>query len=119
MWHFETTDEYDRAAKWYEKKRTDELVAVLTNLHRLQEMLRLGGSLAKAKFGFFRSEGDRVYRISQQGQGGNLQETRLYTYPDEDARILHLLTIGDKASQKKDLAYCKAWVKKHRQGGQT
>jgi hypothetical protein len=93
-------------------------MAVLLNLKRLQLALDAGGKLLQIKFGFFRSEGKGVHRISQHGQGRALKETRLYVCPDEETKTLYLLTLGDKTTQKDDINFCTQWVGKFRQNKQ-
>ncbi len=109
MWHVEPTQDYERQRERFERKHPRELQAVLTNLDRLLESLKLGGKLARVKFGFFRAEPRGVYRISEQG-GKSLKATRLYVYPHEAGEILYVLALGDKKSQKDDIEYCKAWA---------
>ena len=48
------------------------------------------------------------------GGGPNLAQTRLYIYPDLAARELHFLTIGDEATQKDDIQFCRSFVTKLR-----
>lgn len=54
--------------------------------------------------------GRGIVAIEQKGGGKNLAETRLYVYPDVDAEILYLFTIGDKKSQKTDVKTCQGYV---------
>jgi len=119
MWGIERTHEYEARQAKFEKKHAAELMAVLLNLKRLQLALDAGAKLLQVKFGFFRSERNGVYRISQQGQGRALKETRLYVHPDEDAQTLYLLTLGDKTTQQDDISFCKRWVERFRQNKQT
>jgi hypothetical protein len=49
-------------------------------------------------------------RLTKRGGGPNLAQTRLYVYPDLATRELHLLTIGDKGTQKVDIQLCKSFV---------
>lgn len=53
--------------------------------------------------GFLHPEPGGVMAVDQKGGGGNLRETRLYTYAQADTRTLHLLLLGDKATQRRDL----------------
>ncbi len=46
----------------------------------------------------------------QKGGGKNLAQTRLYVYPDTETEILHLITLGDKRSQKDDIATCRSFI---------
>lgn len=67
------------------------------------------------KHGFMHDEGQGAIAIDQKGGGKNLAQTRLYIFPDTEAEILHLITIGDKRSQKKDdVPVCRYFVNEHR-----
>jgi hypothetical protein len=113
MWKINpATDDYDGRRKWYAKKKSRELGAVDENLARYLAALNNGARPLQIKDGAVRSEGEDVYRISQQGTTyGKLAETRLYVYPDVEASVLHLLTIGDKRTQSQDIAFCKECVR--------
>jgi hypothetical protein len=113
MWKLnQATDQYDSRRKWYAKKRKKELDAVDDNLAQYFAALNNGGNPLQIKDGAIRSEGGDVYRISQHGAArGNLEETRLYVYPEVETSILHLLTIGDKRTQSEDIQFAKECVK--------
>ena len=49
--------------------------------------------------------------VDQKGGGGNLAETRLYTYADDATKVLYLILIGDKGSQTKDIQACREFVR--------
>lgn len=111
MWQLEPTDDYERQFRWYEKKRPRELEAVLRNLQTYLEALRAGNKPMQIKYGFVHVEPIGVFAIDQKGGGGKLAQTRLYVYPDIDAEILHLLTIGGKGlEQRNDIQLCKDFV---------
>jgi hypothetical protein len=119
MWTYEVTPDWGRRLKFYEKKRAKELVAALDNLDAFLRTLSGGVKPRQAKFGFIHPEPLGILAIDQKGGGaGNLAQMRLYVYPDEDHKVLHLLTIGDKNSQKKDIATCKCFVDQIRQEDQ-
>jgi hypothetical protein len=114
MWTLEKTSEWDRRFKYYEKKHQRELIAALDNLDTFVRALNSGIRPRDAKFGFIHPEPLGVLAIDQKGGGRNLAETRLYTYPDEKREALHLIIIGDKNSQKADIATCMAFVQQLR-----
>jgi hypothetical protein len=64
--------------------------------------------------GFIHDEPDGIKAIDQKGGGQKmkLQQTRLYVYPDITNRILYLLTIGDKGTQRDDINLCREFVRK-------
>lgn len=48
-----------------------------------------------------------------------MKETRLYTYSDLKSHALHLLCIGDKESQGKDIQFAKQQVERIRETPST
>lgn len=103
-WRIEITDVYDRAHKYYEKKHPAELIAVLDNLDRYFKAVSHGVHPQFIVAGYIHDEGKGVKALDQKGGGkGKLQQTRLYFYPDFEAKVIHLITIGDKRSQKDDI----------------
>ena len=48
MWNMEPTTQFEKDKKWYEKKRPDELAAVLNNLGRY--IKQLNGSVNSRSF---------------------------------------------------------------------
>ena len=103
-WHIEALDTYDRAHKHYEKKQPQELIAVLDNLDRYFKTVMRGVHPQFVVAGYIHDEGKGVRAIDQWGGAkGKLRQTRLYVYPDVEAKTLYLITIGDKDSQKEDV----------------
>lgn len=51
-WSLESTEEYARRRKWYEKKRPKELAAVERNLNTYFAALSAGTKPQQIKFGF-------------------------------------------------------------------
>ncbi len=112
-WELQPTDQYERDLRWYQKKRPRELAAVLNNLQRYLNQLNAAPNAASVMAGYLHSEQNGVVAVDQKGGGGNLQETRLYTYAHaEDAgRVLHLITIGNKDSQPGDVLQSSEYVR--------
>ena len=103
-WRIEPTDAYERLHKHYEKKQPQELKAVLDNLDRYFKTVAHGVYPQFVVAGYIHDEGKGVRAIDQRGGAkGKLRQTRLYVYPDVDAKVLHLITIGDKNSQREDV----------------
>jgi hypothetical protein len=111
MWEIKNTDEYEKRLKHYQKKHPRELAAVLDNLDTYHRALVGGTRPKQAVFGFVHSEPFDVVAIDQKGGGASLAQTRLYVYPDVTRGILYVITLGDKKSQKDDIAICKDFVK--------
>lgn len=110
MWTLEQEDDYVRRHKRFEKKRPRELKATLGNLAKFLASLNAGARAFQIKAGFVHHEPDGVIAISQQGGGGNLAETRLYTFPNGQTETLHLITLGDKSTQQADIRFCSEFV---------
>ena len=106
MWNLETSDVYARHLKHYTKKHPRELRAVLDNLNTYLKALQLGAPIHPPPFGFLHAEPHGVWAIDQKGGGKSLAQTRLYVYPAEKTKVLHLLALGDKNSQKADIQLC-------------
>lgn len=110
MWKLEPTDLFERKVQRLEKKNPRELSAVLQNLQRYLNALNEAGRPEIIKFGFIHHEPKGVKAIDQKGGGRDLKQTRLYTYAQISINALHLITIGDKGSQKRDLRICRDFV---------
>jgi hypothetical protein len=106
----EPTDRFEKDQKFYERKRPNELAAVLRNLERYMDFLKVAPNPQAIQAGFLHPEPAGVIAIDQSGGGGNLQETRLYTYPDSGTKVLFLITIGNKDEQHSDIIYSKQFA---------
>ena len=111
MWQIEPTTGWERDHKHYAKKRPNELAAVLRNLDRYMKLLAVAKNSKAVQAGYLHPEPCGVLAVDQRGGGANLQETRLYTYADDDTRTVYLIAIGDKDAQHADVEYCKSFVK--------
>lgn len=110
MWTTEPTTQWQKDAKHYEKKHPNELAAVLRNLKRYLSLLEVAPNPRAVQAGFLHPEPKGIIAIDQKGGGGNLQETRLYTYPVETKKVLYLITIGNKNEQTSDIELSKNFV---------
>jgi hypothetical protein len=61
------------------------------------------GPFRDVKVGYVHPEPGGVLAITQQGAGKNAIPLRMYVYPDDEAKTLYLITIGDKKSQHDDI----------------
>ena len=108
------TDRYRARRSFYAKKHWRELENLDLNLAEYLAALELNKPMQIRRFYSFVHEGypEGIYSIDQRrkGSAGNLAETRLYVYPEVEVTILHLLTIGDKNTQKDDVQFCKECV---------
>jgi len=112
MWSYLELDEFRRRKNRWPKKYKRELAAVAENLVTVFESLEGGATIESVRtFGFVHPEPAGVLALDQKGgHGAGLKETRLYLYPEVDAEVLHLITLGDKSSQKADIQFCKEYV---------
>lgn len=83
---------------------------MLNNLDTYMEHLQAGVKPQQVTHGFVHSEPHGIVAIDQKGGGSGLKETRLYLFPDEDTQIVHVLTLGDKETQKEDIRCCSEFV---------
>jgi hypothetical protein len=110
LWAIETNDHFDRENRYYVKKHPAELAAVTKNLDRYFGALNAGAKPQQITSGFVHPEQSGVKALDESGSKGSLAATRLYIYPDDSTNTLHLITIGDKNSQGKDVQFCKEFV---------
>jgi len=110
MWRTEPITGWEHDQKHYSKKRPNELAAVLRNLERYMTQLKCAKNSKCVQAGYLHTEAMGVLAIDQKGGGANLQETRLYTYADDQEKVIYLLAIGDKDNQHADVEYCKTFV---------
>ena len=104
MWRMQIAPDFERAKRYYDKKRPAELAAVLRNLARLLEQLNSLPHCRAAHAGFLHHEPAGIWALDQKGPSRTkLQETRLYVFPAEENRVLHIITLGNKNSQAADL----------------
>ena len=110
MWKLEPSEQWGKDAKHYDKKRPNELAAVLRNLERFVKLLNVSKNSKSAEAGYLHKEPHDVIAVDQKGGGSNLQQTRLYTYPVDQTKTLHLITIGTKETQHSDIEYSKTFA---------
>lgn len=120
QWEIEITAKYQSCFTEYEKKHPRELLAVSNNLEIFIDEIERGIPPFAVRKGFIHNESDGIRAISQKGgYGRGLAETRLYIYGDIETNILHLLCIGGKRSQNRDIRYCRAEVVKITRGAKN
>ena len=86
------------------------LRGVLRNVQRYLLLLKAASNPRAVQAGFLHHEPMGVVAVDQKGGGGNLQETRLYTYADAAGELLYLITIGNKGDQPSDIEFSKEFV---------
>lgn len=113
MWKLQPSTQFLKDRTWYDKKHPAELAAVLNNLQRFITLASAAPNSRAVQAGYLHTEGKGVLAVDERAGGPNLAATRLYFYADDKARILHLITIGNKDSQQSDVTYCHDFVAQH------
>ena len=116
-WQLEPTDQYLRDAKRYAKRHPGEYLAVMENLEKFTTALDVCAHPKLVQFGFLHEEPKGIRAIDQSGgvlasgkKRGKLEQTRLYTYADMESKVLHLLCMGSKTNQPKEIRYATSVV---------
>ncbi len=110
MWVQLPTDTFSKQLKKWPKKHSRELAAMLANLQTVLLALQCGATVESLTFGFVHREPGGVLALDQEGGGAGLKQSRLYVYPHKPSQIFHLITLGDKSTQPRDIAYARAYV---------
>jgi len=111
VWEIELTTTWEKDEKHYAKKHPRELAAIFRNLQRYRVLLRQSPNSKAVQAGYLHREPGGVIAVDQKGGGANLQETRAYTYADDEKKILYLITLGNKSSQRADIELSKVFVR--------
>lgn len=114
MWCLGQTPKYQSKFRSYSRKHEEETAQALSNLDTLLRSLNQGANPVTVHHGFIHREPQGVIAIDQSGMDGKGRQTRLYVYPDEKSKTLILVTLGDKGSQRFDLADCREFVTEYR-----
>lgn len=113
MWNLSPLSDVHKRLDSFKKKWAHEMTNVFDNLDTIVKALNEGTRPEQLKqLGFVHSEPCGVLAIDQKGpgKGSKLKQFRLYVFPEEDAEILHLITLGDKDSQKDDIRQVKGFA---------
>jgi len=113
MWTLQPTDVFDRRLRRYSKRYPAATIAVLDNLDRYFNALPVS-KLRDLRGGYIHPEPAGVVALDQSGAARKQREMRIYVYPNEKDRILHVITIGDKNSQEQDIKDSSDYVKELR-----
>ena len=116
-WQLEATGQFERDAKRYAKKQRAEYLAVMENLAKYVISIDSASHPKLVQFGFLHEEPKGIRAIDQSGgalasgeKRGKLDQTRLYTYAALESKVLHLLCLGSKTTQAKDIRYAESVV---------
>ena len=110
MWEIEPTTTWQKDEKYYGKKHPNELAAILNNVRRYFRLIVAAKNSKAVQAGFLHHEPMGIVAVDQKAGGPNLQETRGYTFADDEKKILYLITIGNKSEQPSDIELSKQFV---------
>jgi hypothetical protein len=116
-WQIEVTEQFERDAKRYAKKQPSEYLAVMENLEKYLISIEIAAHPKLVQFGFLHDEPKGIRAVDQSGgalasgkKRGTLNQTRLYSYAALESKVLHLLCLGSKTTQAKDIRYAESVV---------
>ncbi len=101
--------------KQFNKRHPNEYRSCFANLKKVKGLLESGCKVGGFQIGFFRAEGEGLYRIGQSKVRG-AKETRLYVYPSEQDKRIYILRIGTKDSQQADMRKAKGILRQIKEG---
>lgn len=103
-WTTEEASEFGGKYKKFKKKHPEELQEALLRADKYFKILQVVGDPQKVNAPGVRihTEGQGVIAFDQ-GSSKGKKAVRLYAYPDQERKILWLITVGDKDSQQRDV----------------
>ena len=110
-WKLQKSDFFDSRFKRFQKRHPNEATAMLNNLDTYFSTLNDGVHPLNIKAGFIHHEPEGIKAIDQKGGKGKLMQTRLYVYPYTETEALHVILIGTKKDQNKDIKECRDYIK--------
>lgn len=110
MWRLVSHEDYGKRLKKTKDIHRQEVKNVLDNLQAFLDALNSDLKPQQIVRGWLRQEPSGLRAIDESGPGKHKKALRLYVYPDEEIEELHVLTLGDKASQRADIKLCKKFV---------
>jgi hypothetical protein len=106
MWEYKEYDDLKKNLKKFLKRHRTETKNALNNLQSYLSALNKGLTVQQIIRGWIHSEPCGMKAIDQTGPNKPKKALRVYVYPDEETKILHIFTIGDKDSQQDDISHC-------------
>lgn len=109
MWKLIPQDLFVQTVKRVQKRRPDELNAVMSNLKRFKDRLDAGERPGTFVTSYLHPEPMGILAIDQRigKKSRNFAELRLYILPVVETEKIYLLVVGDKESQKADIGAAK------------
>lgn len=102
-WNLRPHPRLARLLRKLSSRRPAEAAALLRNVDRYMALLNAAAHPRLIQAGFLHPEPHGTVAVDERGGQGRLRALRLYTLADEGTRTLHLLHLGDKSSQSRDI----------------
>ena len=106
-WSIENKYATQKKFEKFAADRPREFASLFANLDRIVRHLNGGAKVGGFQMGYFRSEGEGVYRIGQTAVQ-HAKESRLYIFPSQSNQTIYILTVGTKDRQPEDINEAKA-----------
>jgi hypothetical protein len=107
QWSIENKYAVTKKFETFAQARPREFASLFANLDRIVRHLNGGAKVGGFQMGYFRSEGEGVYRIGQTAVQ-HAKESRLYIFPNQSNQTIYILTVGTKDRQPDDINEAKA-----------
>ena len=111
MWVIQKSPFFEARFKRFQKKHPEEAKAVLNNLDSYFKALCVGANPVNIQVGFIHHEPEGIKALDQKGWKGNLMQSRIYIFPETEAKIVHVISIGTKPDQGSDISECKDYIR--------
>lgn len=111
MWTIQKSPIFEARFKRFQKKHPEESKAVLNNLDTYFKALCAGANPVNIQAGYIHHEPDGLKALDQKGGKGKMMQSRLYIFPEEEAKFLHVISIGTKSDQSGDISECRDYIK--------
>jgi len=109
MWQYGLTSGWENDSRLYSTTKPNEFAAVMSNLRRYFALLKASRSSGAVEAAYIHREASGVVAVDSYGFDG-VEPTRIYTFADDQKRVLHLLCIGKTETKETEMAYCKNLV---------
>jgi hypothetical protein len=106
-WSIENKYAMSKKFETFAASRPREFASMFANLDRIVRHLNGGAKIGGFQIGYFRPEGEGVYRIGQTAVQ-HAKESRLYIFPNQNNHTIYTRTIGTKDRQSDDINEAKA-----------
>ena len=118
-WVFERASRFEVTFKRLYKRHRNECLNALDNLDLYVKSLQEGAKPSQlSSQGFVHNEGEGAYAVDQRSGRDDTKkprkvnaQVRLYFYPDESTATVHVILIGDKGSQSRDVKEVHQYVR--------